>query len=559
MHRLLALLPLVIALGLPAAARAEGEIYTLAGEAGFTLHREGRPGTHVAVYTNPPIAALAGGGFVYGEGTRVWRVDPQGLVHRAAGNDRYGTAGDGGPALEATVEVDHLAGLPDGGFLIADGDHNRVRKVDARGIITTVAGGGRLRGDGVPATRAHFDFITAIAAAPDDGFIVVDDFDRVRRVGPDGLIRTIAGNGRDESLPPPHGEPATSDSVYVDDVAVTPDGSVLIADRFEPRVLRVAPDGALTIFATLPARTDHPRSLTVAPDGSVLLLTLEPRPLLWRLAPDGGAPQVIAFGGPFTLSAPDGMMQLLPGESGQHWPPGLVEDVDAMPDGGALLSTGADGANELAGYVDYLAPTTPRVLAAALLRTRDRVIGPESFASVSLTLPATVKLTVAGRSTTAQLPAGVSRVRLPRVPANRPHRLWLAASAPDGRGAYDATRLYPPGWLPQVTAEMLAERVARHVVKKVDEDGSLAFPCRRFAANRVDCILHGDKRSDCGAAAISLAGHHVRWGAYGCRLQAHPRYAHRPRPISRRDADCRRDGAGCLAGRVDEAALLPSS
>jgi hypothetical protein len=457
--------------------------------------------------------------------------------------------------VKATFEVQDMAALQDGGFLIADQLHDRVRKVDAHGTITTVAGGGRLRGEGVPATRARLDTPWSVAVTPDGGFVVIEDFGRVRRVAPDWLIRTIAGTCEyPYTTAPAEGEPAISAAINVEDAAIAGDGSVLLADLGDARVLRVTPGGALTLAARLPT-DDGPLSVAAEPDGGFLVVTRDPRQV-WRFAPDGSH-QVLAGARPFAVTAPNGLLSRVGGEPALHAFLGDVQDAQALPDGGVLVSAGAWGYDGLGGFIDYIAPAAPRVLGAALLRTRDRVIGAQTFASVSLTLPATVTLTVAGHSTTAQLPAGLSRVALPPVPADRPHRVWLVATAADGQRTYDAARVYPPRWLPRETAGELTQTLARRLVHP-GHFGPFVGHCRRFAATRVDCSVHGDKRSDCASVAVRFTGGRVRWGAYGCRLSTHPRYSRRVRPLSRRDARCDAGKPGCLAGRVDEAALLPS-
>src|SRR3954462_7655041 len=69
-----------------------------------------------------------------------------------------GFAGDGGPATAAQLNVPiAVAAGPGGGFLIADFSNARVRRVGPDGVITTVAGTGVVgnSGDGGPATAAQ--------------------------------------------------------------------------------------------------------------------------------------------------------------------------------------------------------------------------------------------------------------------------------------------------------------------------------------------------------------------------------------------------------------------
>ena len=92
-----------------------------------------------------------------------------------------------------------LAVGPDGTLYIADTGHHRIRKVDTNGIITTIAGltgqPGFL-GDGGPASSAKLNSPYGLALGPDGSLYIADTFNyRVRRVGPDGIITTVAGTG----------------------------------------------------------------------------------------------------------------------------------------------------------------------------------------------------------------------------------------------------------------------------------------------------------------------------------------------------------------------------
>src|SRR6185503_8164977 len=83
-------------------------------------------------------------------------------------------------------------------FYIAEQAGSRIRRVGSDGIITRVAGTGRsgFSGDGGPALAATMSDVQGIAIGPDDSFYIADtNNDRIRRVGPDGIITTVAGNG----------------------------------------------------------------------------------------------------------------------------------------------------------------------------------------------------------------------------------------------------------------------------------------------------------------------------------------------------------------------------
>ena len=94
---------------------------------------------------------------------------PDGTITTVAGTGSGGFSGDGGPATAATIDTPRgLAALPDGGFLIADTNNERIRRVWPDGHITTVAGDGvrGFAGDGGPATAAELAFPFGVAKRP---------------------------------------------------------------------------------------------------------------------------------------------------------------------------------------------------------------------------------------------------------------------------------------------------------------------------------------------------------------------------------------------------------
>ena len=107
--------------------------------------------------------------------------------------------GDGGPAVQTQLYGPVGVAVDGSGNLyIADRDNDRIRKVDSRGTITTVAGGGRGNGlgnDG-PATQAQFAFPAEVAVDGSDNLYIADrDTHRIRKVDPTGRITTIVGTG----------------------------------------------------------------------------------------------------------------------------------------------------------------------------------------------------------------------------------------------------------------------------------------------------------------------------------------------------------------------------
>ena len=174
---------------------------------------------------------------------RVRRVDSNGTISTVAGNSfRPGFSGDGGPATAAQLGgVFGLAVDTSGNLFLADVGNRRVRKVGTDGVITTVAGSGEpgVGGDGGPATEAQLGFVSGLAV-DDSGNLYIADLGhhRVRRVDAEGMISTVAGDGRGGYNG--DGIPATeAHLLHPRGLAVDRSGNLYIADAFNHRVRRV--------------------------------------------------------------------------------------------------------------------------------------------------------------------------------------------------------------------------------------------------------------------------------------------------------------------------------
>jgi YD repeat-containing protein len=183
---------------------------------------------------------------------RIRRVGPDGIITTVAGDGQFGSLGDGDLATEATLLFPTGVALAaDGGLFIADAQVGRIRWVSPDGLITTVAGGALSgsSGDGGPATQAHLSWPTGVALAADGSLLIADvGYSRIRRVGPDGVITTVAGTGQYGFSG--DGGPATQAKfARPHAIALAADGSLLIADADNHRIRRVGPDGIVTTVA----------------------------------------------------------------------------------------------------------------------------------------------------------------------------------------------------------------------------------------------------------------------------------------------------------------------
>jgi RHS repeat-associated protein len=224
---------------------------------------EGKPANEVVLGYLQGIGVGPDGGVYFTDTESVRRVAPDGIISTVVGINGRGFLGDGGPARDAKLYLPQdVAVGPDGSLFIADTYNNRIRRVGTDGIIRTVAGNGQrgYTGDGGPATGAALDQPSIITVDRDGNLYIRSDWQRIRRVGTDGIITAFAGTGQSCSglggTTCGDGGPATLATFYggVVDFALGPDGSMFIAEGL--RIRKVGPDGIINtvIGVTAPQR-----------------------------------------------------------------------------------------------------------------------------------------------------------------------------------------------------------------------------------------------------------------------------------------------------------------
>jgi sugar lactone lactonase YvrE len=216
------------------------------GAAGGYGPRLKRP---VAIAVEPGRLVVADSG-----AHRVVSIEPAtGVMTIVAGDGLPGVAGDGGPAARARLSFPEAVAFDArGDLLIADRGNHRVRKVDrASGIIATLAGGGAagFAGDGGPAASALFHDPAGLAVDSAGRVLVVDLGNRrLRRIGRDGTVETVAG-GAERRRRPGAREVTPADLEAPTAVAVDGRGSLLVADAVLRRVFRVEAGGGMQVVA----------------------------------------------------------------------------------------------------------------------------------------------------------------------------------------------------------------------------------------------------------------------------------------------------------------------
>jgi lysophospholipase L1-like esterase len=182
-------------------------------------------------------------------------IPATGVMKVIAGTGTAGFSGDGGPATEAQLAGPSSLAFVGEALYVADNVNRRVRRIDADGTISTVAGGGSKDVtpgvyDGAPlAARLGGPFALAINGL--GGVLIADSMAEVLRLGA-GKLKTIYGGGCGGlRCSPQVDQPAAGGRAYSPDaVAVGPNGDVYVAeDAPIERVFRIDKDGILRAFA----------------------------------------------------------------------------------------------------------------------------------------------------------------------------------------------------------------------------------------------------------------------------------------------------------------------
>jgi hypothetical protein len=178
-----------------------GTITTYAGTGLPGSTGDGGPAT-IATFMQPiGIATDAAGNVYVGDmgARKVRKITPAGIISTIAGSGGLGYTGDGGPATSATFNL--VFGLTTdnaGNLYICDGGNDVVRKVSPAGIITTIAGNHvqGFSGDGSPATLAKLNTPGGVFVDNKGNVFIADTRNnRVRKVDTKGIINTVAGTG----------------------------------------------------------------------------------------------------------------------------------------------------------------------------------------------------------------------------------------------------------------------------------------------------------------------------------------------------------------------------
>lgn len=222
--------------------------YVISTVAGGATPASPTAGVKASVGDPTRIAVDAAGSVYFSSLHSVFKVDSAGTMTRVAGNGRVGNLGDGGPATAAQLMFPMgIAIDAAGNVYVADRDASVVRRIGPGGIIQTVAGNGTAGylGDGGKATAAQLNSPFAVAVNGSGLYIADTNNAVIRKVAPDGTISTYAGSGTIGYFGD-GGQARNAQFNGPEGVALDASGTLYIADTFNGRIRRVGSDGLIT-------------------------------------------------------------------------------------------------------------------------------------------------------------------------------------------------------------------------------------------------------------------------------------------------------------------------
>ena len=345
--------------------RVDGVIEALAGTG---TRGYGGDGGHAlaADFTDPSRLLVDQAGTLFvAELDRVRRIDAAGIVSTVLGDGHAGLEGDGGPAAFArTAGNEGMAIDGDGNLFVAERAANRVRRIDTRGNVATVAGTGApgSDGDGGPALSATLNQPVDVDVDGHGNLLIAElAGNRIRRVSASGVIDTIAGVGAPGGAG--DGGPATAAELHgPQSVVVDASGAVFIADWNNRRIRRIHPDGTIQTVAglvggrvesggaALESRLTLPLELTPTLDGGLLIVEQSARRVRALVAAPGAeAPPPGAEAQPTGTPASQAV-------DAQAAPSAYVPPAPALPSGtplaGDLLAEVFAGSGESGNAAD---------------------------------------------------------------------------------------------------------------------------------------------------------------------------------------------------------------
>ncbi|TDJ52058.1 MAG: hypothetical protein E2O43_04890 [Nitrospina sp.] len=256
---------------------------TVAGNGKSWFRGDGGPGTGATLEFPSGIGIDSKGNIIFSDkmSNRLRFIDRKGFIYTLAGSGHLGNEGDGGPVSKASLYlpdamvVDRKDNIY---FISPQGPSKFVRKIDAQGRITRFAGNGVLgdTGDGGPAVLASFGMIKDLAVDGEGNVYLADLTQRkIRKVDSRGIVSTLALD---------HWQKIADEEIHPNGIAVNSSGEIFVSDSGSSKIRKIDRNQNVTTFAGTGAFEDSgdggpaieagirsPGGLIFSPDGELFV------------------------------------------------------------------------------------------------------------------------------------------------------------------------------------------------------------------------------------------------------------------------------------------------
>ena len=225
---------------------AEGVVTTLAGS-GMVGSTNGTGNT--ASFWNPSGVAVDSGGNVYvadHSNNKIRKITAAGLVTTLAGSGAYGSA-DGSGTAASFNNPSGVAVDSGGNVYVAEEFGHKIRKITATGVVTTLAGSGISGNANGTGAAASFANPSGVAVDSGGNVYVADQYgQKIRKITATGVVTTLAGSGSQVSA---DGTGNAASFANPSGVAVDSVGNVYVAEQYGHKIRKITATGVVTTLA----------------------------------------------------------------------------------------------------------------------------------------------------------------------------------------------------------------------------------------------------------------------------------------------------------------------